>query len=67
MPDLETVLGTRPPEELSALTAEETADLAAALQQAMDERSALIDRSIEDSLRHLPGMLRGTVRRALGM
>jgi hypothetical protein len=67
MSDLETVLGTRPPEEFAALSGDEAADLAAAVQDAMDERSALIDRSIEDSLKHLPAMLRGTVRRALGM
>jgi hypothetical protein len=67
MPDLQTVLGARPPEEFAELTPEETAHLADALQSAMDSRSQLIDRSIEDSLKHLPGMLRGTVRRALGM
>jgi hypothetical protein len=67
MADLQTVLGTRPPEEFAALTEAEAADLAGAVQDAMEHRSALIDKSIEDSLRHLPAMLRGTVRRALGM
>jgi hypothetical protein len=67
MADLQKVLGARPPAEFADLNTDETAHLADALQSAMDTRSALIDRSIEDSLKHLPGMLRGTVRRALGM
>ena len=67
MADLTTVLGTRPPEEFAELTDADAADLASALQEAMDHRSALIDQSIEESLKHLPAMLRGTVRRALGM
>lgn len=67
MADLEKVLGDRPPAPFAELAADEADDLAAALQEAMDKRSALIDRSIEDSLHHLPGMLRGPVRRALGM
>jgi hypothetical protein len=67
MADLATVLGAAPPAQFAELTAEEQADLAEAVQTAMDNRSQLIDRSIEESLKHLPGMLRGTVRRALGM
>ena len=67
MADLEAVLGAAPPPEFDHLSADERRHLAEALQAAADRRAMLIERSVEESLRHLPRFLRGTVRRALGM
>ena len=67
MSDLSAALGATPPAEFDALTDADRAHLAAAIQTAADKRSKQIDDSVQDSLSHLPGMLRGTVRRALGM
>lgn len=67
MPDLTSALGVRPPHEFDELTADERTHLADALQAASDRRRAQLDESIQASLSHLPRVLRGTVRRALGM
>lgn len=67
MADLTTALGATPPADFAELTPDETTHLAGALQSAMNTRSKLIDQSVEESLKHMPGLLRGTVRRALGM
>ena len=67
MADLAKALGAPPPPEFDDLSADERSHLAAALQAASAKRSQQIDTSIEESLAHLPGLLRGTVRRALGM
>ena len=56
-----------PPDEFDVLSAEDSAGLAAAVDRAAAERTALIDRAIDDSLRHLPALLRGPVKRALGV
>jgi hypothetical protein len=62
-----TVIGAEPPAEFAALSAADQATLAGLVDKAVRERSELIDRAIDDSLRHIRGLLRGTVRRALGM
>jgi hypothetical protein len=49
------------------LSADDRAALAAAVQRAAADRDASIDRAIEDSLGHLPALLRGPVKRALGV
>ncbi len=67
MTDLESVLGATPPPEFDRLSPEERAHLADALKAAADRRAMLINRSVDASLQHLPRLLRGTVRRALGM
>ena len=67
MPELADAIGAAPPEELGALSAADRAALATLVEQAARKRSELIDRAIDDSLRHIPGLLRGTVKRALGI
>ena len=67
MTTLAEAVGATPPEEFSALSAEESAALAGIVERAAAERAGLIDRAIEDSLRHLPALLRGPVKRALGV
>jgi hypothetical protein len=49
------------------LAAGDIEELASAVERAVTDRVALIDRAIEDSLRHLPALLRGPVKRALGV
>jgi hypothetical protein len=56
-----------PSDAFAALSAEERAALGGTVERAAAERDALIDRAIEDSLRHLPALLRGPVKRALGV
>jgi hypothetical protein len=67
MTRLGTVLGADPPAEFDALSEADREALADLVEKAARERSELIDRAIDDSLRHIPGLLRGTVKRALGM
>lgn len=67
MTDLAAATGAVPPAAFDMLSDAERAALAATVERAARERSELIDRAIEDSLRHIPGLLRGTVKRALGM
>jgi hypothetical protein len=56
-----------PPPEFSELSDDEAAALAGLVEHAAAERAALIDRAIDDSLRYLPALLRGPVKRALGI
>jgi hypothetical protein len=67
MTRLGTVLGADPPAEFDALSEADREALADLVEKAARERSELIDRAIDDSLRHIPGLLRGTVKRALGV
>jgi hypothetical protein len=67
MTDLAAATGAAPPAAFGALSAADRAALAATVERAARERSELIDRAIDDSLRHIPGLLRGTVKRALGI
>jgi hypothetical protein len=67
MSSLSAAIGTTPPAEFGTLSDAEQAALAGAVEQAARERSQLIDRAIDDSLRHIPGLLRGAVKRALGV
>ena len=67
MPDLEEAVGAPPPTEFDVLSDAERAALGAVVVQAARDRDRLIDRAIDDSLRHIPGLLRGTVKRALGV
>ena len=67
MTDLAAAIGAPPPAEFDALSATDRAALATSVERAARERSELLDRAIEDSLRHIPGLLRGTVKRALGI
>jgi hypothetical protein len=65
--DLAEAIGATPPPEFDTLPASDRAALAAAVQRAARERSELLDRAIDDSLRHIPALLRGTVKRVLGV
>ena len=67
MTELADVIGTPPPQEFDALSADEREALATLVERAARQRSELLDRAIDDSLRHIPALLRGTVRRALGV
>ena len=67
MPTLAEAIEATPPAEFAALSDEESAALAGLVARAAAERAALIDRAIADSLRHLPALIRGPVKRALGV
>lgn len=67
MDELTTAIGASPPPEFDQLTEADRAALASLVERAARDRDQLIDRAIEDSLRHIPGVLRGTVKRALGV
>jgi hypothetical protein len=67
MDSLTTAIDASPPPEFDALSEADRAALAGLVERAARERSQLIDRAIDDSLRHIPGLLRGTVKRALGV
>lgn len=64
---LAAAIGAEPPEQFAALSAEDRLALAETVEAATAERNALIDRAIDDSLRHLPAVLRGPVKRVLGV
>jgi hypothetical protein len=65
--DLARAVGAPPPAELDALSAEQRAALAGLVESAAARRAKLMDEAIEESLRNLPAVLRGTVRRSLGV
>lgn len=67
MTELADVIGAPPPQEFDVLSADEREALAALVERAARQRSELLDRAIDDSLRHIPALLRGTVKRALGV
>jgi hypothetical protein len=46
-----------------ALDDEQTARFATALEDSLGRQSRALEEAAEDSLRHVPGFLRGTVRR----
>lgn len=67
MADLASAIGAPPPLEFDVLGAAERAALAETVERAAARRSAHINRAIEDSLRHIPALIRGPVKRALGI
>jgi hypothetical protein len=67
MTDLAAAINASPPAEFDGLSDADRASLADVVEKAARDRSELIDRAIDDSLRHIPGLLRGTVKRALGV
>jgi hypothetical protein len=52
---LATAIGAEPPAEFDALSEADRQALADLVETAARERSELIDRAIDDSLRHIPG------------
>jgi hypothetical protein len=67
MADLGTAIGAEPPAEFGVLAETDRAALGDAVERAARARSAQIDHAIDDSLRYMPALLRGAVKRALGM
>jgi hypothetical protein len=67
MDELAAAIEATPPAEFDALPGADRSALADMVEKAARERSELIDRAIEDSMRHIPALLRGTVKRALGV
>ena len=67
MDEIAAAVGAPPPPEFAALSPEHRTALAAAVERAAQARSKLLDRGIEGSLRHIPGVLRGPVKRVLGV
>ena len=64
---LAAAIGAAPPPAFADLADEHATALAATVERAAADRDALLDRAIEDSLRHIPALLRGPVKRALGV
>jgi hypothetical protein len=65
--DLAAAVQATPPPEFDVRAPGDRTDLAELVERAAQERSALLDRAIDDSLRHLPALVRLPVKRALGM
>ena len=65
--DLAAAVGAAPPAELAALPTEQQTALAGLVEAAAARRAQLMDEAIDESLRNLPAVLRGTVRRSLGV
>lgn len=61
------VLGETPPEDIRALSDERQQILADAVQQARRNQAAALAEAGEESLRYVPGPLRGAVRKAVGL
>ncbi len=59
--------GAQPPASLRGLDDAVVADLAAAITQARREQARLLAASGEASLRHVPRILRGPVKKVLGL
>jgi hypothetical protein len=56
-----------PPAEFAGLSEEDATALAGLVEHAAADRAALIERAIDGSLRHLPPLIRGPVKRVLGV
>lgn len=67
MNDLADAIGATPPAEFETLSDAHRAALAELVRHAAAARSQLIDKAIDDSLRHLPALVRGPVKLALGI
>lgn len=67
MEDLAAALGATPPPEFAALPEADRSALGDLVTKAVRDRAEMLDRAIETSLRHIPAVLRGTVKRALGV
>jgi hypothetical protein len=61
------VLGAEPPAALAALEPHELEDLARAIADARARQDAALDASAEAALGYIPRVLRGPVRRTLGL
>ncbi|MDX1669722.1 MAG: hypothetical protein R3194_09910 [Limnobacter sp.] len=56
-----------PMPELEALSAKAQKQLAADLEAAHEEHDAFLQKSMEDALNHIPRLLRGAVKKILGL
>lgn len=62
---LRDILGAEPPAGLTVLNDADQQALADKLAQAQTAQQAQLRSALEDALRHVPRLLRGTVRRVL--
>lgn len=67
MSELRTATGATPPAEFDRLSPEHHADLAGLVASAARRRSQALGQAIDESLRHIPALLRGPVRKSLGL
>lgn len=67
MSDLTSATGAAPPSEFDRLAAEHHAHLSDLVESAARRRSEALGRAIDESLRHIPALLRGPVRKSLGL
>lgn len=67
MDDLQAATGAPPPAEFDRLAPDHHADLAGLVEAAAQRRTEALGRAIDESLRHIPALLRGPVRRSLGL
>ncbi len=67
MPDLAATAGGPLPPGFDALPADASAALERILHAALQQRRTRLDEAISGSLRQLPALLRGPVRRVLGV
>lgn len=64
---LQNELGNALPADLSKLKDEEIEALTRALAQARANQSTALDQALARALEFVPGMMRGTIRRILGL
>lgn len=62
---LQAVLGEPPPPSIEQLDADAQAALAGLLTTAIEAQQTAMETALEDSLRYVPALLRGAVRRVL--
>lgn len=67
MKELRRALGAKPPKALATLDDAQLADLAAALGDARRRQREALQSSADGALKIVPRLLRGPVRKALGM
>lgn len=65
--DLKTALGSRPPAELDKLKAADLKDLAARINDTADRHEASLREAEQRVIEIAPRMVRGTVRKVLGV
>lgn len=64
---LSSALGTDAPPAFKALSTREREQLATALHEARSRQGRELDEALVRALEHVPALMRGTVRRVLGL
>jgi hypothetical protein len=67
VPTLTDQLGAPPPQGIARLPADRQQELADALRQARRRQASALASAGEESLKYVPALLRGAVRRAVGL